>query len=107
MINFTPEQKMEILRRIGAAVTTKAKRLAPVDTGKLRNSIGYTIVGDSKVTVFCTVDYASYLEFGTRSIRIGTPESPRRLPNNTFIPFMRSAIYSVQGNMSNIIKGVV
>ena len=44
---------------------TEAKRLAPANEGRLRNSINGTVDGfTAKITV--TADYAAYLEFGTR-----------------------------------------
>ena len=44
---------------------TEAKRLAPANEGRLRNSVNGTVDGfTAKITV--TADYAAYLEFGTR-----------------------------------------
>jgi len=44
---------------------TEAKLLAPVDEGHLRSAI-YGKLEGLTVTIGCTVDYAAYLEFGTR-----------------------------------------
>lgn len=60
-----------VVRKAALDVEAEAKRLAPVDTGFLRNSIGSTITGDSgSVTaeIGPTADYGAYLEFGTRSM---------------------------------------
>jgi len=47
------------------SVERDAKRAAPADEGKLRNSINGTVKGfEASVTV--TADYAAYIEFGTR-----------------------------------------
>lgn len=47
-------------------IETGAKRNAPVDTGRLRSSIGTEIVGDGLAAdVGSNVEYASYVETGT------------------------------------------
>ncbi len=43
-----------------------AKSLAPVDEGRLRQSIGF-VPGELQITITVNVDYAAYLEFGTKS----------------------------------------
>jgi HK97 gp10 family phage protein len=51
--------------KFGLETVNDAKRLAPVDEGRLRNSINY----DRKklqVTINVNADYAPYIEFGTR-----------------------------------------
>ena len=53
------------LFKFGVNVERDAKQMAPVDEGRLRNAIFYQI-GDLEVTVGCSVNYAAYLEFGTR-----------------------------------------
>ena len=48
-------------------IEADAKSLAPVDTGALRNSISTTIGnGGLSAEIGPTVDYAPYLEYGTR-----------------------------------------
>jgi len=54
------------LNAFGLKTVNDAKRNAPVDEGVLRNSIGYT-KDRTSVTITVNVDYAAYLEFGTRS----------------------------------------
>ena len=54
------------LNAFGLKTVNDAKRNAPVDEGALRNSIGYT-KDRTSVTITVNVDYAAYLEFGTRS----------------------------------------
>ena len=53
------------LVKIGAAVATEAKRLAPVDTGRLRSSI-YSEPDGPDVIVGASAEYAAYVEYGTR-----------------------------------------
>ena len=53
------------LNTFGLSVERDAKRLAPADEGHLSNSINYK-PGDLSVTITVGVNYAAYLEFGTR-----------------------------------------
>ncbi len=53
-----------ILTKVTADASTEAKAFAPVDTGNLRNSIGYTIRG-LEGEFGATADYALYVEEGT------------------------------------------
>lgn len=71
--------------KLDAHVARKANRLrnlivegVPVDTGRLKQSIGVQKVQDGEYRVGTNVDYAPYVEFGTR----------RQAPQ----PFMRPAI---------------
>ena len=53
------------LTKFAKNTETEAKRLAPANEGRLRNSVNGTVDGfTAKLTV--TADYAAYLEFGTR-----------------------------------------
>jgi HK97 gp10 family phage protein len=75
-------------------ITSKAKDLAPVDTGNLRNSISYR-PGDksNEMIVGANAPYAVYQEYGTRYMK---PQ-----------PFMRPAIDLVikgTGTMQSIKK---
>jgi HK97 gp10 family phage protein len=57
----------EVLKR-GIRVERVAKKLAPVDTGRLRASITHALGRDSQ-SIYCDVgtdvEYAPYVEFGT------------------------------------------
>jgi len=50
----------------GEATVADAKQLAPVDEGRLRNSIQYQQVSPLAIEIMVNVDYAAYVEFGTR-----------------------------------------
>ena len=52
------------LETIGLVAERYAKEMAPVDTGRLRNSISHEVDEDT-VYVGTNVEYAPYLEFGT------------------------------------------
>ena len=56
----------QLLRKTAFKIEARAKQLAPVDTGLLRNSIQTDIKGPLKATVGTNVEYAPYQEFGTR-----------------------------------------
>jgi len=56
-------------------IAADAKRLAPVDTGKLRQSIGTQKVEKLTYRIFAGVKYAPYMEFGTG----GLVEVPKEL----------------------------
>lgn len=64
-------QEMDIaisraLEAIGIECETRAKKLCPVDTGRLRNSITHTIDSDNEYAVIGTnVEYGPYVELGT------------------------------------------
>lgn len=55
------------LEEIGLAAEGYAKRACPVDTGNLRNSITHAVEGsEDAVYVGTNVEYAPYVELGTR-----------------------------------------
>lgn len=56
------------LEDIGAAAEYYAKSIVPVDTGRLRDSIGYA-VNDDTVTLYADTEYAIYVEYGTLTHR--------------------------------------
>lgn len=67
-------------------VERRAKQLAPVDTGRLRSSITHAVGTDALGlvgTVGTDVEYAPYVELGTR----------HQAPN----PFLRGALGAVKG----------
>lgn len=56
------------LEKVGLTAENYAKKLCPVDTGNLRNSITHQIFGGEKTVVIGTnVGYGKYVEFGTGS----------------------------------------
>ena len=55
------------LTTVGMVAEGYAKRLCPVDTGRLRNSITNAVVESEKAVYIGTnVEYAPYVELGTR-----------------------------------------
>lgn len=61
----------------------EAVQRCPVDTGRLRQSIGVKRIGEGRYRVGTNVTYAPYVEFGTRRTRAQ--------------PFMRPAVEAVRG----------
>lgn len=57
--------KKRALMRAGATVESYAKQGAPVDTGRLRNSIHHEMENDDTVDIGTDVEYAIYQELGT------------------------------------------
>ncbi|RCK68270.1 HK97 gp10 family phage protein [Desertihabitans brevis] len=74
----------KVVAKTALDIEADAKRLAPVDTGALRNSIGHDLTEDKLgAEVGPTVDYAEYVEFGTSRQAPQPylhPAADRRLP---------------------------
>lgn len=57
---------LRALEECGLFAESVAKKLCPVDTGNLRNSISHTVARDEQVAYVGTnVEYAPYVELGT------------------------------------------
>ena len=56
--------KMRALEKCGLVAEGYSKKLAPVDTGNLRNSISHEVVENSAY-IGTNTEYAPYMEFGT------------------------------------------
>ena len=56
------------LQRLGEDIQAAARRMCPVRTGRLRDSI-YSKIDDWTVNVGASAPYARFVEFGTRYIR--------------------------------------
>lgn len=64
------EKALLVLTAAGEIVTSKAKLLTPVDTGRLRNSITYEVDKEEKETIIGSpVEYAPDVELGTSKQR--------------------------------------
>ena len=63
------------LERVGSAAEGFAADLAPVDSGRLRNSITHK-VDDNSVTIGSPLEYAAYVEFGTGKYASGGRNTP-------------------------------
>lgn len=59
---------VQVVQKVAADVTADAKSFAPVDTGNLKNSIGYDLFnkgGEVGAEIGPTASYAIHQEFGT------------------------------------------
>lgn len=65
-INAKDEAIERVLEMIGLKAEGYAKLLCPVDTGRLRNSITHTQGGKETEIIGTNVEYAPYVEMGTR-----------------------------------------
>ena len=61
----TQRKKETALIKCGAAWESYAKQGAPVDTGRLRNSLHHEMEGEDTVDIGSDVEYAIYQELGT------------------------------------------
>lgn len=69
------QAKARALEKIGLTAEGYAKRLCPVDTGRLRNSITHD-TDDEAAYIGTNVEYAVYVEMGT----VNTPAQPYLKP---------------------------
>ncbi len=70
VLKATNEQLARAAMTIGMMAESYAKQLCPVDTGNLRNSITHTTEDNGHTVVIGTsVEYAPYVELGTRRMK--------------------------------------
>ena len=62
--NAIKEAKARALEIVGGKAETYAKQLAPVDTGRLRNSITHQQLDEDTEVIGTNVEYAPYQELG-------------------------------------------
>lgn len=62
-------KKKQALEAIGLQAEGYAQFYAPVDTGRLRNSISHKIADEDAVAIGTNVEYAPYQEFGTSKMK--------------------------------------
>ena len=68
--NMISDEKIEKILDYGAAlIEAEAKRLCPVDTGRLRASINTIKPRKLVRSIGTSVEYAPYVEFGTYKMR--------------------------------------
>jgi HK97 gp10 family phage protein len=91
IINATNEAIYNALEIIGAKAADYAAGKAPVDTGRLKNSLTHEVAMDEKaVYVGTNVEYAPYVEFGTYKQR---PQ-----------PYLKPAIQNHMDEYKNILE---
>ena len=66
----TLDDVRNVVKMNGAELQNKAKRMAPVDNGTLKRSIGLEITeAGMTAEVEATAEYAPYVEYGTRFMK--------------------------------------
>lgn len=65
VLSAVESAKVSALSSIGDIVVDRAKSKAPVDTGKLQDSIRKDMLRDDYVIISANTDYAQYVEYGT------------------------------------------
>ena len=68
IINAAYSQVQKALKTVGMKAEKNAKKICPVDTGNLRNSITHQNDKDT-VYIGTNVEYAPYVEMGTSRMR--------------------------------------
>ena len=97
---LTAEQaaRNKALEIIGGKAESYAKKLCPVDTGRLRNSITHQQYDDDTEVIGSNVEYAPYVELGHHTT------------GGTFVagkPFLRPAAEGHTTEYKNIIESVM
>lgn len=78
------------LEEMGLVAEGAAKRICPVDTGRLRNSITHALMGDDSVAIGTNVEYAPYVHEGTSRYK--------------GVPFLTQAAQSNKGRFEAILR---
>jgi len=80
------------LLNIGFLIEGEAKKIVPVRTGNLQNSIRFDTdsVNNNRIVINVHAEYAPHVEFGTEKQR------PK--------PYMRPAVYNSENEITEIIK---
>ena len=81
------------LEIIGGKAESYAKKLCPVDTGRLRNSITHQQYDDNTEVIGTNVEYAPYVELGTHKQKAQ--------------PYLRPAAENHSAEYKEIIKAVM
>lgn len=104
---------LRALERVGLQAEGYAIDLAPVDTGRLRNSISHVVDGNT-VYIGTNVEYAPYVELGTGKYYPGGRPTPwvyqdakgdwHWTAGNPAQPFLKPAVTNHMETYQNIIK---
>ena len=92
-LNGMEKAKATALELIGGKAESYAKKLCPVDTGRLRNSITHARFDENTEVIGTNVEYAPYVELGTYK------QAPK--------PYLRPAAENHTGEYKAIIQKVM
>lgn len=88
--NMLESEITAALEEIGLVAEASAKKLCPVDTGRLRNSITHALMGDDSVAIGTNVEYAPYVHEGTS--------------RHDGVPFLTQAAQNNKGRFASILR---
>ena len=104
----------ELTDAIQAKVVNRAKYRAPHKSGKLIRGIRGVKLNKFSFKIICDVTnkkgepYPAFLEYGTRYIAVGTPESPRPIKSSSgktaFLPYISWAIWRTSQEVPKIFR---
>lgn len=97
-LSILNSKKAEALEIIGGKAESYAKRLCPVDTGNLRNSITHQQFDENTEIIGTNVEYAPYVELGHRK-----PNGGHVAPK----PYLRPAAENHSEEYKAILKSVM
>ena len=109
------EAAVRALEKCGMVAEGYAKRLCPVDTGNLRNSISHKVAEDEPAAYIGTnSEYAAYVELGTGTYYSGGRKTPwnyqdakgkwHRTSGQKAQPFLKPAVADHGQTYRNIIE---
>lgn len=115
VLNAMNDAVVRALERCGSQAEGYAKDLAPVDTGRLRDSITHSVDdGEPAVYIGTNMEYATYVELGTGKYAEGGRPTPRVYQDdegnrhwtagNPAQPFLKPAVADHAQTYRNIIE---
>ena len=97
----------DVMERAMNEALETARRLCPVDTGKMRDSIQGQVTGNFSYELTVGVKYASFNEWGWRGIpSVGSVENPVFYKGG-YRPFIRPAVWIVNKYYKKYIKQII
>lgn len=107
------EIREKVLKQLGIVVVSHAKDWCPVDTGRLRSSIDYIVIGD-EVHIGTNVEYGPDVEYfgGSGKKKSLDPKHPlttwaalrARGGAHQSMPFLRPAVFRAKEDIREIFK---
>ena len=109
--NMDQDKIPRMLETIGLVAEGYAKRLCPVDTGNLRNSITHdSDMSDQSAVIGTNVEYGKYIELGHRQDPGRyVPAIGKRLVSDHVAPqpFLRPAVEDHKSEYKNIAESIM
>jgi len=90
-----------VMEDTGNYAYKEARKLSPVDTGRLRAGI-YMYPSGNKFSLGAYAPYASYNEYGSITTPAGSVADPMSAKKRGFRPFLRPAMYKAMNKVDYI-----